>query len=79
MFLNMGVEVAHSDSNAEADTIRGKSGCTALGSHSGRFYANAIKACMTQLLVVLLSPSRFYSESSFSAAEHIPDTEACKH
>lgn len=79
MFLNMGVEVAYSDSNAEADTISGISRCTSLGSQSGRFYANTIRACMIQSLVLLLSPSCIYSEPTFSAAEHIPDTEACKH
>lgn len=59
----MGVEVGYSDSNAEADTISGNSRCTSLGSQSGRFYANVIRACMIQCkLVLLLSPSHIYSD-----------------
>lgn len=48
IFLNMSIEAAYSDSNAEANTISGNSRHTSLGSQSGRFYANTIRACMTQ-------------------------------
>lgn len=75
----MGVEAACSNSNAGTGTSPGNSRCTSLRSQSGRFYANTIRACMTKSLVLLPSPSHIYFKPSSSAAEHIPDTEACKH
>lgn len=75
MLLNMGVEAACSDSSAGAGTVSGSSRCTS----SGRFFGNTIRACMTQSLVLLPSPPHIYSKPTSSAAEHIPDAEACKH
>lgn len=79
MLLNMSVEVGCSDSNAGAATGSGSLGCPSLGSQSGRFYANTIRAGMTQSLLLLPSPSHIDFKPTSSAAEHIPDTEACKH